>query len=150
MNTPTLASRRRSARLAAVQALYQMELSGASPAAVIVDYQNGKLPQGEEGVLPDESDADHFRLIVELAVSRQERIDRAIARRLADNWRLDRIDSVARAILRAGVVELEARGDIDTPVIIDEYVEVAKAFFEGAEPSFINATLDAVAKDVRP
>jgi len=143
------ARQRRAARLAAVQALYQMELSGAAPAIVMRDFANGKLPAAEDGALDDsEGDVDHFRLIVELAVERQETIDRAIARRL-QGWRLERLDSVARAILRAGVVELEARGDIPTAVVIDEYVEIAKAFFEGPEPGFVNATLDAVSKDVR-
>ncbi len=140
---------RSAARLAAVQALYQMELSGASPAAVYQDFQDGRLPQGEDSALAIESDAEHFRLIVELAVERQEAIDRAIARRLSQGWRLERIDSVARAILRAAAVELDARADIPTAVVIDEYVEIAKAFFEGPEPAFINAALDALARDLR-
>jgi N utilization substance protein B len=149
MSAGSLARQRRAARLAAVQALYQMEISGASPASVIQDYFNGSLPQDEHGTIAEDSDGEHFRLIVELAVSRQERIDQAIAKRLSEGWRLERIDSVARAILRAGVVELQARADIPTAVVIDEYVEVAKAFFDGPEPAFINATLDSVAKDVR-
>lgn len=142
------ASRRRTARLAAVQALYQMELSGASTADVLEDFQNGRLPAGEDGAIEGEGDIGHFKLIVDLAVERQETIDRAIAKRLT-GWKLERLDSVARAILRAGVVELETRADIPTPVVINEYVEIAKAFFEGPEPGFVNATLDAVARDVR-
>lgn len=149
MSAGSLARQRRAARLAAVQALYQMEVSGASPASAIQDYYNGQLPRDDSGEIDSDSDGEHFRLIVELAVSRQDEIDRAIARRLSEGWRLERIDSVARAILRAAVVELQARADIPTAVVIDEYVEVAKAFFEGPEPAFINATLDSVAKDAR-
>lgn len=139
---------RRAARLAAVQALYQMELSGSAPIVALRDLQNGLLPQSEEGAYDGDTDVDHFRSIVELAVERQEALDTAIARRLT-GWRLDRIDSVARAILRAGAVELSARGDIPVAVVIDEYVEVAKSFFDGPEPGFIHAALDAMAKDVR-
>lgn len=148
MSNPNIASRRANARLAAVQALYQMELSGAPTEEVLLDFQNGKLPQCEEGALDSDADLEHFKLIVEQVVQRQEAIDRAIANRLS-GWRLDRLDSVARAILRAGVVELDARGDVPTAVVINEYVEIAKAFFEGPEPGFVNATLDAVAKDLR-
>jgi N utilization substance protein B len=76
-------------------------------------------------------------------------VDAAIARRLAENWRLERLDATVRAILRAGAYELANRPDVPTEVAIDEYVEVAKSFFEGAEPGFVNGALDAVARDVR-
>ncbi|MGE3250124.1 MAG: transcription antitermination factor NusB [Hyphomonadaceae bacterium] len=140
---------RRAARLAAVQALYQMEVSGATLADVSEDFQAGRLPREEAGPFDGEVDGDLFRALVNGAVEQQERVDQAIARRLV-GWKLERIDAVARAILRAGVVELWARGDIPTPVVIDEYVEIAKDFFEGAEPGFVNAALDACARDVRP
>jgi N utilization substance protein B len=76
-------------------------------------------------------------------------LDRAIARHLSKGWRLERIDAVARAILRAGAAELEQQRDTPTAVVIDEYVEIAKSFFEGPEPGFINAALDAAARDLR-
>lgn len=139
------------ARLAAVQALYQMEVAGASTADVISDFTAGKLPRESEAVYAEsEGDLDHFKSIVDGVVSRQHTIDRAIAKRLSKGWRLERIDAVARAILRAGAVELEQREDIPTAVVIDEYVEIAKRFFDGPEPGFVNATLDACAKDLRP
>lgn len=140
---------RSTARLAAVQALYQMELSGASTADVISDFDAGKLPRSAEGGEAAEGDVDLFKVLVESAVNRQNTIDRAIARHLSKGWKLERLDAVARAILRAGAVELEQRADIPTAVVIDEYVEIAKAFFEGPEPGFVNATLDACAKDLR-
>lgn len=139
---------RSAARLAAVQALYQMELSGASTADVIADFDAGKLPREEHGTHA-EGDVDLFKALVENAVDRQRTIDRTIAARLSPGWKLERLDAVARAILRAGAVELEQRTDIPTAVVIDEYVEIAKAFFEGPEPGFINATLDACAKELR-
>lgn len=141
---------RRTARLGAVQALYQMEMSGASTADVLAEFDAGRLPRREEAPTDEEGDGPLFRTLIESAVSRQEQIDRVIAGRLASGWRLDRIDSVARAILRAGAAELAQRADIPTPVVIDEYVEIAHAYFEGPEPGFINATLEACARDLRP
>jgi N utilization substance protein B len=82
-------------------------------------------------------------------VERQAKIDKAIVRRLAENWRLERIDATLRAILRAGAFELIAREDAPTEVVIDEYVEIAKSFFNGPEPGFVNGALDAIAKDER-
>ena len=142
---------RRVSRLAAVQALYQMELSGATTADVISDFADGKLPRESEASLTEmEGDLELFKLIVEKAVDRQATLDRAIARRLSEGWRLERLDAVARAILRAGAAELEQRRDTPVAVVIDEYVEIAKAFFDGPEPGFVNATLDACARDLRP
>ena len=145
------AAARRAARLAAVQALYQMEISGASTADVIADFSAGKLPrESETGYSENEGDGDLFKVLVEKAVDRQATLDRAIARHLGKGWRLERLDAVARAILRAGAAELEQRHDIPVAVVIDEYVEIAKSFFEGPEPGFVNATLDACARDLRP
>lgn len=149
--TVTQAEARRASRLAAVQALYQMELSGASVADVIADFAAGKLPRETEASLTEtEGDFDLFKVVVEKAVDRQATLDRAIARHLSQGWRLERLDAVARAILRAGAAELEQRHDIPVPVVIDEYVEIAKSFFDGPEPGFVNATLDACARDLRP
>lgn len=142
---------RSAARLGAVQALYQMEVSGATTADVIADFTAGKLPRETEASYTEsEGDLDLFKVLVEKAVDRQATYDRAIARNLSKGWRLERIDAVARAILRTGAAELEQRKDIPTAVVIDEYVEIAKAFFEGPEPGFINAALDACAHDLRP
>jgi transcription antitermination protein NusB len=139
------------ARLAAVQALYQMEVSGATTADVIADFTAGKLPRETEATYTSsEGDLELFKVLVEKAVDRQATLDRAIARHLSKGWRLERLDAVARAILRSGAAELESRTDIPVAVVIDEYVEIAKAFFDGPEPGFINATLDAAARDLRP
>ena len=142
---------RRAARLAAVQALYQMEMSGASTADVIAEFDAGKLPRETEARITDSGgDRELFKVLVEKAVDRQATLDRAIARHLGKGWRLERLDAVARAILRAGAAELEQRADIPVAVVIDEYVEIAKRFFDGPEPGFVNATLDACARDLRP
>lgn len=146
---PLEVAARRAARLAAVQALYQMEMSGSSAATATADLLAGYIPAGEEGGLDQDVDADLFRQIVTAAVENQSAMDTIIAGKLASGWKLERIDSVARAILRAGVIELWRRKDVPTPVVISEYVEIAKSFFEGAEPGFINATLDACVASVR-
>lgn len=144
-------SARTAARLAAVQALYQMEVAGASTSDVLADFAAGKLPRETEAAYAEaEGDPELFKVLVEKAVDRQATLDRAIARHLGKGWRLERLDAVARAILRAGATELEQRRDIPVAVVIDEYVEIAKAFFDGPEPGFVNATLDACAADLRP
>lgn len=142
-------SAKSAARLAAVQALYQMEVAGASPEAVMHDMQSGRLPAAEAGPADCEVDQALFRLIVENAVSEQARIDTEIAKSLSEGWKLERLDAVARAILRAGVVELWGRTATPKAVVIDEFVEIAKDFFDGAEPGFVNAALEACARRLR-
>jgi N utilization substance protein B len=146
---PEAVAARRAARLAAVQALYQMETAGASFATALADVRDGRLPAIDETGAHGDVDIDLFRQIVEAVVEHQERLDTMLASRLAKGWRLERIDAVARAVLRAGLMELWRRADVPTAVVIDEYVEIAKAFFWEQEPGFINATLDACARAVR-
>jgi N utilization substance protein B len=83
-------------------------------------------------------------------VDRQEEIDAAIMKRLAEGWKIERLDATSRAIARAAVYELVADIGLPSEIILDEYVSIAHAFFDGAEPKFINGLLDAVARDVRP
>ena len=149
-HSPDPMAGRRAARLAAVQALYQMELGGGSVTRAKSDLRAGRLPMGEAGPLDTEPDAELFDLLVETAIEQQDGVDRTIARRLRKGWRLDRIDSVARAIMRAGGVEMWARRDTPSAVIVDEFVSIAHAFFEdGPEAGFINAARETCAKDVR-
>ena len=144
------------ARLAAVQALYQMEVSGVGAESVIREFTEHRfdrgLPQDSEtgeDVTLAAADEAFFADLVRGVVARQGEIDAAIAKRLASGWRLERIDATVRAMLRAGAYELAHRPDVPTEVAIDEYVELAKSFFEGPEPGFVNGALDAVAQDVR-
>ena len=137
------------ARLAAVQALYQMEVSGAGSEAVVREFQDHRFDADLEGQPLAPADEAYFADIVRGAVGDQAAIDRAVAKRLAQNWRLERIDATLRAILRAGAFELMRRPEAPTEVVIDEYVEIAKSFFEGPESGFVNGALDGVARDVR-
>ena len=144
-----LAARRAGARLAAVQALYQMEQTEQSARSVIADFMEDRLGLNDEGEPVEEADPDIFKAIVDGAVERQEAIDAAIMKRLASGWKIERLDATSRAILRAGVYELIAEVGLPSQIILDEYVSIAHAFFEGAEPKFINGLLDAVSRDVR-
>ena len=144
-----LAVRRSGARLAAVQALYQMEQTEQSTRSVIADFMEDRLGLNDEGEPIEEADPDIFKSIVNGVVERQEAIDAAIMKRLASGWKIERLDATSRAILRAGVYELIAEISLPSQIILDEYVSLAHAFFEGAEPKFINGLLDAVSRDVR-
>ncbi len=151
---PQLTSRQRRARtvarLAAVQALYQMELAGEGVDTVIAEFSNHRFDADMEGEPLAEADEDYFAQIVRGVVGSQRDIDTAVKARLASNWRLERLDSTLRALLRAGAWELRDRQDVPREIVIDEYVELAKAFFDEAEAKFVNAALDGVARDVRP
>ncbi len=144
-----LAARRAGARLAAVQALYQMEQTGQSARSVIADFMEDRLGLNDEGEPVEEADPDLFKSIVDGVVEKQEAVDAAIMKRLAEGWKIERLDATSRAILRGGVYELIAEISLPSQIILDEYVSLAHAFFEGAEPKFINGLLDAVSRDVR-
>ena len=137
------------ARLAAVQALYQMETAGAGAEAVIREFTDHRFDRDLEGETLAHADEAFFAELVRGVVGEQGDVDKAIGRRLATGWRLDRIDATARSILRAGAFEIMRRPDVPAEVAIDEYVEIAKSFFEGPESGFINAALDAIARDER-
>jgi transcription antitermination protein NusB len=135
---------RHAARLAAVQALYQMEMNGAGAEEVAQEFVEHRFAE-----LPVMPDADFFNAVLNGVPPHQVEIDRAIAASLSQKWRLERVDSILRAILRSGVFELVGRPDVPAKVVIDEYVAVAGAFFGGDEPGFVNAALDAIARRKR-
>lgn len=141
---------RRAARLAAVQGLYQMEVGGQGVEAVIRQFVDHRLGGEIEGHALADADSDFFTDIMHGAVELQLRIDPFIERKLAKGWTLSRLDATARSILRAGLFELIRRTDVPYRVVIDEYVELARDFFEdGDEPGFINGVLDSAARDTR-
>ena len=137
------------ARLAAVQALYQMEVSSIGVEHVIREFTEHRFDRDIDGIVLASADEGFFADLVRGVVAEQADVDARIVKRLAEGWRLERLDATVRAILRAGAFELIHRPDVPTEVAIDEYVEVAKSFFEGTEPGFVNGALDGVARDVR-
>jgi len=145
MNTNTSqADARHAARLGAVQALYQMEMLGADSEEVAEEFAEHRF-----GELPVAPDAEFFHAIVTGVPQHQVEIDRAIAASLSQSWKLERVDSILRAILRCAVYELVARRDVPAKVVIDEYVAVAGAFFGADEPGFVNGALDTIARRKR-
>ncbi|AJD40761.1 transcription antitermination factor NusB [Rhizobium sp. SEMIA 4085] len=143
------ANQRGAARLAAVQALYQMDIGGTGVLEIVAEYEAHRLGQEIDGETYLKADAAWFRSIVSGVVREQLRLDPLIASALQDDWALSRLDSTVRAILRAGVFELLDRKDVPVAVIVTEYVEIAQAFFEDDEPKLVNAVLDRIAKQVR-
>lgn len=145
---PASARRRSAARLAAVQAIYEMDLAGAAPDVVIDEFLRGRWKAGlGEADLAD-LDAAHFAEVIRAVAGRAEALDVAIEGALAEKFKVDRLEILLRAILRAGGYELSSRPDIPAKVIINEYLDVAHAFFTGKEPALVNAVLDRMAAAV--
>jgi N utilization substance protein B len=148
------ALRRGAARLAAVQALYQIELTDAGADRVLREFISYRLePVGAAAAdeTPGDADREMFVDIVRGATERRQPLDALIAGALAEGWTLERMDRVLRALLRAGAYELSARADVPARVVIAEYIDVANAFYDGGkEPGFVNGLLDRLAKALRP
>jgi len=142
---------RSAARLAAVQALYQMEISGQPAAEVRREFEDHRLGADVDGARYREADLDLFRDILAGVLADQRAIDRLTDAALIERWPLGKIDSTLRALFRAAGYEITARPDIPARVVIGEYVDIAKAFFdEGREAKFVNAVLDHMARASRP
>ncbi len=146
-------SRRRAARLAAVQALYQIELGNLEPEPVVREFRVHRLPGLLENLVPGtpavEVDRDWFEKLVLGTWRAHEEIDAHIAAALSPGWSLERCGYLLRACLRAGVFELLFCPDVPPAVVIDEYIELAQLFFSGEEPAFVHAVLDRVRRDAR-
>ncbi|MEM0898383.1 MAG: transcription antitermination factor NusB [Pseudomonadota bacterium] len=148
--TPKPANKRGAARLHAVQALYQMELSGAGVLETVAEFEAHRLGKEIDGEQYRDADPAWFRGILSGVVQDQSELDISIRDSLMDGWSLSRLDNTMRAILRAGVWELKAKRDVAIPVVVNEYVEIAKAFYDdGDEPKMVNAILDRVARLLR-
>ena len=140
---------RSAARLAAVQALYQLEMEGTPLAQLLHEFHQHRLGATIEDDTYEEAEQAFFDDIVSGADARREEIDALIAARLAEGWSLERLDRPMRAILRAGAYELIARADVPAASVISEYVDVAHAFYDKRETGFVNGLLDAIAKTAR-
>lgn len=141
------------ARLAAAQALYQMELAGEGAEDVVAEFRSHRMGFKEDalqGEVLAEADEQLFSDIVQGVVARQVEIDKALAGALAAGWPLDRLDATLRALLRAATFELVARPDVPGRVVLDEYVRMTGAFFGGEEVGFANGVLNTLARRARP
>ena len=140
---------RSAARLAAVQALYQMEMESTPLPKLLHEFHQHRLGATIEDATYEEAEVDFFDDVVSGADAPRQDIDALIGERLADGWTLERLDRPMRAILRAGAYELIARPDVPVATVISEYVDVAHAFYDKRETGFVNGLLDAIAKAAR-
>ncbi|NNM73300.1 transcription antitermination factor NusB [Enterovirga aerilata] len=140
---------RSAARLAAVQALYQMDVAGKGVIDAMAEFEAFWIGREVEGVSFKPAENAFFRDILRGTVSEQVTVDKLVDKALATGWPLTRVEAVLRAILRAGAYELAFRKDVPARVIISEYVDVAHGFYGEEEPGLVNAVLDAIAREVR-
>ncbi|MEM7191551.1 MAG: transcription antitermination factor NusB [Pseudomonadota bacterium] len=143
------ASSRSAARLAAVQALYQMDMTGIDLNDVVSEFEAHRLGQEVEGEHYHAAEGTFFCDLVDGVVREQRRLDPMLDAQLAVGWRLNRVDSILRALLRSAAFELLIRDDVPARVVINEYVDIAHAFFSGDEPKVVNGVLDRLARQER-
>ncbi len=142
-------ARRAGARLAAVQALYEMEQTDKSARATVREFMEDRLGLGPDGTPIEDADPDLFKSIVNAVVEHQAAIDKAILGRLAEGWKLTRLDATMRALLRAAGAEFIVHSELSDAVILDEYVSLAHDFFDEPDAKFANALLQNVGRDLR-
>jgi N utilization substance protein B len=142
-------SRRQAARLAAVQALYQWQEGEHGPAEIIEQFLSVRTGETGEGGMRRDADRPLFRDVVEGTVAHKDELEQTVSAALAQDWTWARIDRLVRAILLAGAYELMHRKDVPPRVAINEYVEIAHAFYDKGEPNFVNSVLDRVARQAR-
>jgi len=146
---PFSTSRRSAARLAAVQAIYEMEVGGRRASRVIEDYEREGFPRDGDAPKGPASDKSWFGDVVTGVEKGRTQLDLLIQGALEKEREVDKLDAVLRAVLRAGTFELAERRDVPARVVISEYVDVAHAFYFGGEPNLVNAVLDRIAHKVR-
>ena len=141
---------RRAARLAAVQALYQIEIAATTPESVIAEFVAHRLNRSIDGERAAQSDRSHFVALVEGVSRRPDDVDKLVGDVLGEGWSLKRLGALLRAMMRAAAFELLEMETVPTRVVIDEYVEIATSFFSDREPAFVNGALDRLARRLRP
>jgi N utilization substance protein B len=144
------ANRRGAARLAAVQALYQMDIAATPLNDILAEFQSHWIGQEVEGSQYLPAEAAFFRSVVQGVLDDQRALDPMIDRTLQGGWPLKRVEALLRAVLRAGAFELSSRSDVPARVVVSEYVDVANAFLDGEETGMVNAVLQQLARQLRP
>lgn len=147
---PATISLRSGARLAVVQALYDMDISGKGVLDALAEFEAFWIGREIDGIAHPPAEPTFFRDLLRGTVEEQRAIDPQIDTALAQGWPLKRLEAVLRAILRAGAYELMFRPDVPARAAISEYVDVAHSFYAADEPGLVNAVLDKVARQVRP
>lgn len=147
---PATGQRRLAARLAAVQALYQIAMTGVTAERVLKEFLDERLKEEVDGLSLAEADRKLFRRLLPGAAAIAEQSDDMLASALPEDWPLERLETLLRALLRAAVYELTEEVETPARVIITQYLDVAHAFYGGREPGFVNGVLDRLARDLRP
>jgi N utilization substance protein B len=150
MSQQATPSRRQAARLAAVQALYQWQEGAHGPGEIVEQFLKVRTGEAGEGGMRRDADRPLFKDVVEGTVANKDELEQTVSAALAKDWTWARIDRLVRAILLAGAYELVHRKDVPLRVAINEYVEIAHAFYDQGEPSFVNSVLDRVGRTARP
>lgn len=145
----TRGEKRSAARLAAVQALYQMDLTGKGVLEVTSEFERHWIGKEIEGDQYKPAERGLFREIVQGVLANQTAIDRTVDRILADGWPLRRVEALLRATLRGGAYELMHAADVPVRVVVSEYVDIASAFLDKDEVGMTNAVLDRLARETR-
>jgi len=143
------ANRRGAARLAAVQALYQMDIAATPLNDILAEFESHWIGREVEGSQYLPAEAAFFRSIVQGVIEEQRTLDPMIDKSLQGGWPLKRVEALMRAVLRAGAYELSARADVPARVVVAEYVDVAHAFLDKDETGMVNAVLDQLARQLR-
>ncbi len=141
---------RSSARLAAIQALYQMEMSGTQLDQVLREFVDQRLTEAVDGMILAEADRRLFAELVRGVAAERAELDDMLAAVLDEDWPVERLETLLLVLLRAGIYELASRPAVPIPVVISEYLAVADAFFSGREPAMVNGVLHRVATALRP
>ena len=150
MSQQATPSRRQAARLAAVQALYQWQEGAHAPGEIVEQFLKVRTGEAGEGGMRRDADRPLFKDVVEGTVANRDALEQTVSAALAKDGTWARIDRLVRAILLAGAYELVHRKDVPLRVAINEYVEIAHAFYDQGEPSFVNSVLDRVGRTARP
>jgi N utilization substance protein B len=157
-NPRASAQARSSARLAAVQALYDADITGASADGLIADFVDHRIAgralmpdddEGENEIILSPADPLLLAALLRGSLAQSAQLDEVVGRALTGDWHIDRLETILRAILRAGAFELTSMPETPARVVISEYVDVASAFYGGPEPGLVNAVLDRIARVVR-
>ena len=138
------------ARLGAVQALYQMDMSASDVGETLAQFSSRVTGEDFDAGECGEADYKHLRDVVEGTVREQALIDVTVDKQLHKDWPLHRVNAILRAVLRAGAFEIMFKENVPAKVAINEYVNVAAAFFDKEEPALANAVLNALARARRP
>lgn len=141
---------RRAARYAAVQALYQIEVTDASAEDVLLEFIQHRLDDEVDGLRITDMDRELFSDLVRGVRTEEQELDDMLAAVLVEGWQVERLEALLRVIMRAGAYELASRQDVPARATISEYIDLAHGFFTEREPKMVNGVLDKIAHALRP